>query len=89
MRYSWASSWACSRRSSLCMPIERHEISVSQFCELLALDPARFVGVARLKNGSITILLEPEAMNTSGTFPQLTTGGKKIGTKKGGKKRGS
>ena len=81
------------------MPIERHEISVSQFCELLALDPARFVGVARLKNGSITILLEPEPgvrppwptegrMNTSGSFPQLTTGGKKIGTKKGGKKRG-
>lgn len=30
---------------------------------------------------------EAEDMNTSGTFPQLTAGGKRIGTKKSGKKK--
>jgi hypothetical protein len=72
------------------MPIERHPISVSQFCELLALDPARFYGVERGPRGSstLTILMEPDMAQTSGTIPQLTTGGKRIGAKGGGKKKG-
>lgn len=72
------------------MPVERHAISVSQFCGLLELDPKRFVAIERQGRAStLTIVLEPEEqMNTSGTFPQLTKGGKRVGTN-GGKKKGS
>lgn len=43
------------------MPVERHPISVSQFCELLALDPSRFRGVeCNRPHSSVTILLEPD-----------------------------
>lgn len=70
------------------MPVERHPISVSQFCELLAIDPTRFIGIERHSTG-LYLVLEPEAgMNTSGAFQQLNTGGKKIGGKKGKGKRG-
>lgn len=72
------------------MPVERHDISVSQFCELLALDPARFIAVERRRRDSstLTIVCEPEeAMSqTSKTFPQLTEG--KGGKNSGGKKKG-
>jgi len=55
------------------MPVERHEISVSQFCELLALEPQRFIGVTRPRadSSTLTILMEPE-MQTSGTNPPLS-----------------
>ncbi len=73
------------------MPVERHPISVSQFCELLALDPTRLIAVERRGRlgATLTIVMEPEAdMNTSGTFPQLTKPGKKIGGKGGKKGKG-
>lgn len=66
------------------MPVERRAISVSQISELLGVDPARFIAVERLTSTMLQIVLEPE-MNTTGTFPQLTKPGKKIG---GGKKSG-
>ena len=76
------------------MPIERQSISVSQLCELLAIDPQRFrnIEVRHRPSTTITILVEPEAdmAQGSGTFPQLTQGGKKIGggKKSGGKRKG-
>ena len=68
------------------MPIEIREVSVSQFSELLGLDPARFLGVqVDRQRQRIDILLEPEdTVQTSGSFPQLTKGTKKGG--KGGKR---
>ena len=73
------------------MPIERQSISVSQLCELLAIDPQRFrnIEVRHRPSTTITILVEPEAdmAQGSGTFPQLTTKGTRIGAKpKKGKK---
>ena len=69
------------------MPVECRTVSSSQFCELLGLDPARFRGVRQDYHGTIRLYVEPEAgMQTTGTFPQLTT--KSKGGKKGGGKRG-
>jgi len=107
------------------MPVIREHLSISQFSELVGIDPARFNGVEVDRRSSrVTIVLEPELcpepkcelvighagwhkafatrgdgadvswprssdMNTSGTIPQLNTGGKTIGGKKGkGGKRG-
>lgn len=42
------------------MPVERTPISISQFCELLAIEPARFVGVEVNRRAStVTLVLEP------------------------------
>jgi hypothetical protein len=70
------------------MPVDRScVLSTSQFCELLALDPARFntVEVDRRQH-RIVIVQEPEMTQTTGTFPALTKGGKKIGGKRPGKR---
>jgi hypothetical protein len=65
------------------MPIRVIEISASQFCDLLGIEPSQFIGVQA--NGTkIGILVEGEDTQTSGSFPQLTKGGK---TKKGGGKK--
>jgi hypothetical protein len=104
------------------MPVDRScVLSISQFCELLALDPARFTDVeVDRRHQQIVIVQEPEMqstktplnegfyvvpgggdvpecdvswsipseadMQTSGTFPALTKGGKKIGGKRPGKR---
>ena len=75
------------------MPVERREISVSQLAELLGIDPSRFLGLEsdpcfkdaeRRQSSRWWIVLEPEMTQTSGTFPALAAGGKKV---KGGKKK--
>ena len=72
------------------MPVERQPISVSQFCELLAIEPSRFIGIERRRHDStgLLIVLEGDDMagQTSGTLPQLAQG--KSGKKAGGKKKG-
>ncbi len=60
-------------------------ISVSQFCELLALD-GHLVDVRRESPSSIVVVMEDGMAQTSGVAPMLNTGGKKIGAKKGGKR---
>lgn len=43
------------------MPVDRQPISVNQFCELLALDPKRLIGVEMDRKAStVVIVLEPE-----------------------------
>lgn len=78
------------------MPVERRYMSISQFCELADVDPKRFMCVENGIEGKgrcdwtpgVVIVLEPEddVTQVKGTFPQLNTGGKKIGGKKGGKR---
>lgn len=66
------------------MPVERHLVSPSQLCELLALDLTRFRGIeSNRRDRMFALLMEPEDHmgHTSGTLPQLTKGTKK------GKKR--
>lgn len=67
------------------MPVERHPISVNQFCELLALDPKRFIGVERDSTG-LVLVMEPEAMQVTGTFKELSDNTRRT-PRKGGKKR--
>jgi hypothetical protein len=77
------------------MPIERVAISRSQLCELLGVDPARFVDVERDNPNKGTakrdphcwwIVMEPEEQmaQTSGSIPPLYQGS---GTKKKPKKK--
>lgn len=72
------------------MPVVREPLSISQFCELVGIEPARFVDVEVNRRAStVTLVLEPEedtVAQTSGVIPQLNTGGKKIGGRKGPKK---
>lgn len=71
------------------MPVERYPVSHSQLAELLGYDHARFLAVERSNRndrGWVIVTEGEDDMNTSGTFPQLTKGGKKVGGKKG--KRG-
>lgn len=43
------------------MPVERVPVSVSQFCELLGIEPEQFVGVEVQKPSSrVLILVEPD-----------------------------
>jgi hypothetical protein len=75
------------------MPVIREAVSLSQFAELIGVLPSRLIGVEmdRRGTGTVTIVLEPEddMAQSSGTIPQLNTGGKTIGGKKGkGGKRG-
>jgi hypothetical protein len=44
------------------MPVERISVSISQFCELVGIDPQRFVAIERASRTSttVTIVLEPE-----------------------------
>lgn len=70
------------------MPVERQPISVSQFCNLLEIEPSRFIGVEyHRQRSSLAILLEPEdrMSQTTGAFPALATG--KKASSKGGKKK--
>ena len=80
------------------MPVERHAISTNQLCELLGVDPARFVGIDQEPHAredqrkgpkqprGWVIVLEGEApmTQTRGTNPPLYQG---KGTKKGGGKK--
>lgn len=71
------------------MPVDRLAISHSQLADLLGLEPAVFVAIERATRGGGPdwyVVTERNDMNTSGTFPQLTKGGKKICGKKGGKR---
>ena len=78
------------------MPVVREHLSISQFAELVGIVPARLTGLEMDKRVSrVTLVLEPEENDmaqTSGTFPQLTKGGTKIGGKspkgKGGGRKG-
>jgi hypothetical protein len=74
------------------MPVERRVLSVSQFAELMGIDPARFILVenrveepgTRKTQRAVVLVMEPE-MQTTGTCPPLSNN---TGTKKkGGKKR--
>lgn len=38
----------------------RVDISISQLCELLAFEPAQFVGIARTSDTTVTVTLEDE-----------------------------
>jgi hypothetical protein len=67
------------------MPVVRTPISKSQLAELFGLEPEQFVGIDRTLQGW-TVVSEGDDMNTSGTFPQLNSGKKTKGGKKG--KRG-
>lgn len=67
------------------MPVCRRLISVSQFAELLGLEPQQVIAVER-QGSSLVLVLEPEETHMAGqlwgTFPQLTTGKKKSGGSK-------
>ena len=55
------------------MPLERLTLSASCMGEELGVDPTRIIGVKW--DGStrqMTVLLEPEDMQTKGTYPQLS-----------------
>ena len=67
------------------MGLVRVPLSVSQFSELVGIDPDRFVGVevpARRSGNVILVLEEEDVAQGSGVIPQLNQGGKKIGGKK-------
>ena len=78
------------------MPVERHVISRSQLCELLGVDPAKFIDVEREPAkredqrqgkqvlGWVIVMEEEPVTQTRGTNPPLYGGGKK--KPKGGKK---
>lgn len=42
------------------MPVERIEVTISQFCEELALDPKRFIAVERKDASTLVLVMEPE-----------------------------
>lgn len=70
--------------------VTRIAISHSQLAELLGVEPRDFLAVDRATQrgpgiSDWTIVAEGDDMQTSGTFPQLTTKGKG-GKKKGGKR---
>ena len=63
------------------MPVERRPIGVSQLCELLGVDPTRFVGIEpdrgvrgaeKRDSTKWWIVLEPEEMQTTGTCSPLS-----------------
>lgn len=64
--------------------VTEHRISVSQFCDLLALEPSQLVSVRRESPSSIVVVVEDDMAQTSGVAPMLNKGGKKSGGKKGG-----
>ena len=72
------------------MPVHRETISLAVFADEMGIDPRRLLGVEfNRRSTSVVLILEPEDMQTSNTFPQLNKGGKKIGGKTaGGGKRG-
>lgn len=69
------------------MPVERREVSVSQFAELMGLEPERLIAVER-RGSTMVLVLEPEAevTQTMGTFPQLKDNTSRRPPRKGGKK---
>jgi hypothetical protein len=43
------------------MPVDRTPVSISQFAELMGIDPARFVGVeVERRSSRVLLVLEPE-----------------------------
>jgi hypothetical protein len=50
------------------VPIERRAVSVSQFADLLGVDPQRLIGVER-KGSTMILLLEPEDDTTVRDVP--------------------
>lgn len=56
-------------------------LGVSQFLELMGLDGRVLRGV-RYRQGQVIVMLEPaDGVQTSGVYPALNTGGKKINPK--------
>jgi hypothetical protein len=46
------------------MPVERQPVSISQFAELMGIDPARFVGVdVERQSSRVLLVLEPEKID--------------------------
>lgn len=78
------------------VPVERIAVSVSHLCELVGVDPQRFVAIERdeqkregapADRNRLWLVLEPEEQMAqgSGVFPALNQGGKRK-PKGGGKK---
>jgi hypothetical protein len=71
------------------MPVIREPLSISQFAELVGVEPSRLVGVEfSRRHSSVTLCLEPIDMRhvqTSGTCPPLS-GNTSIRKPKKGKK---
>jgi len=42
------------------MPVIRQPLSVNQCCELLGIDPQRFICIEKVSSSLLTIVLEPE-----------------------------
>jgi hypothetical protein len=43
------------------MPVERQPVSISQFAELMGIDPARFIGVDVQRHSTrVVLILEPD-----------------------------
>lgn len=58
-------------------------MSLSQFATFFDFDPKSIIGVKfNKKASSVTVLLEDEMTQTTGAFPQLAKGGKRIGGSK-------
>ena len=73
------------------MTTEIFRMSFDQFCTFFDFNPKELVSIeVDPQASSITVKLlnesETAMSQTSGAFPQLNKGGKRIGTKKGGRK---
>lgn len=60
----------------------REHVSLSQFCELLAI-PSTLCGVELDRAGITLVFQEEPVAQTSGVIPQLNQGGKTMGKGKG------
>ena len=74
------------------MPVERHALSLSMFAELVGIEPASFVGVeVNRLTSTVTLVVEGDSMQGTGTFPQAAGntkyGGSAKTTKGGGGKK--
>ena len=57
------------------MPVERREVSISQFCELLGIEPKRLIAVER-KSSTMVLILEPDdAVDSGASAPAQRVGG--------------
>jgi hypothetical protein len=75
------------------MPVERVPLSISQFSELVGIEPAQLISVEFSRSKStVTLCLEPEepmttrGVQSSGTCPPLSGNTSLRKPKKGGKK---
>lgn len=56
------------------MAIERRQMSVSQFSELMGIEPRAFIGVeVNRQRSTVTLVVEGDDMQTVSTFPQLAS----------------